>query len=174
MYHIYRTCCHNVTHLANCLPTDTKGPPIGLTRHATRTCNGSIHYFVDLALVQLNQVSRSIGPSSTCRKGKLSMTLEANIGSSLGYKVNLLKDLGTTSIGEVCGWHVADGIMEKWWRQHINDFKSGATRALGPELRGESLSLTRVGYTWQWRCFTSLPCWRHCSECSDWFFRVKA
>lgn len=85
MYHIYQTCCHNVTHLANCLPIDTKGPPIGLTRYATRTCNGGIHYFVDLALVQLNQVSRSIWPSSTCQKDKLSTTLEANIGS-LGLK----------------------------------------------------------------------------------------
>ena len=35
----------------------------------------------------------------------------------------------------------------------MSDFDGGATRAPGLELRGESLGLTRVGYTWQWRCF---------------------
>lgn len=40
--------------------------------------------------------------------------------------------------------HVAAGIAEKWWRLHDTDFD---------EFRGENLGITRVSYTWQWRCF---------------------
>lgn len=38
--------------------------------------------------------------------------------------------------------HVADGIIKKWWRQHISDDDGCATRAPGLKLRDESLGLT--------------------------------
>ena len=40
--------------------------------------------------------------------------------------------------------HVAAGIVEKWWRQHMSDFDGGATRAPGLELQGKILGQTRV------------------------------
>ena len=70
--------------------------------------------------------------------------------------------------------HIADGIEEKWWRQHISDFDSGATRAPGLELRGEILGQPRVVMPGNGDVFLR----RYLVEgiariCSDCFFRVK-
>lgn len=43
---------------------------------------------------------------------------------------------------------VVAGIAEKWWLQHLNVVDDGATQVPSLKLRGESLNLTRVGYTW--------------------------
>lgn len=54
--------------------------------------------------------------------------------------------------------HIAVGIVEKWWRQHMGD-DDGATQAPGLELMGENLGLTQVGYLAMAMFFISLPCW---------------
>lgn len=55
-----------------------------------------------------------------------------------------------------CISHFVAGIAEKWWSQHMGDVDGRATRASGLEIRGESLGLTRVGYTWQCTLFKAL------------------
>ena len=62
------------------------------------------------------------------------------------------------------GQIVAAGIAKKRWRQYIRDFEV-VLCAPSLELRGESLGQTRVVIPGNGDVFfTSLPCWRHCSD----------
>lgn len=42
-------------------------------------------------------------------------------------------------VAGVIGSHIAAGIVEKWWRQHVSDFDGAAIQAPGLELQGERL-----------------------------------
>ena len=49
--------------------------------------------------------------------------------------------------GGDCTSHVAAGIAEKWWRQHMSDFDDGAIFASRLEFGVKSLGLTDGGHT---------------------------